>query len=504
MAFSAIIAVLALIGAEPEVLWSAVTSGGVYCSTEMGDLNGDGVPDVACGVNFWDSEPTVWAVSGSDGETIWASSAHNGIYQNEGFTGVPDGNGDGLMDLLVATPGGYAPPGRSLYLISGADGSTIWEWAACQIMPTYTGWGYSCCLLQDITEDGIDECIGGFGTSGSANTGLVACINGATGDSLWTQWIPDAAEDLHQYNDADYDGVNDLLLAVGGNSYALETARLISGADGSVLWQKDPGGDCMSICTVERTDTWPLAVFCTFSGAVACYDGGGDLQWDYDGSGMYLDVRGGPDVNGDGVGDVALAADDGGAMCLSGADGQVLWTVYTGSNTWSVAWVDPVIVQGSPIPCVAAGSVNGKKAVLINALNGDTIWEMDFTERVYNVSAVNLGYTSPGVMVGLQDQQPLPDHAWALASSTEMGIGHAEPAGGLFTGVNPSLGGISFILTGGEPVEISCYELSGRLVFRENYNPGGSTLSSPALVPGVYLVRVSSESAEEIHRMTVL
>lgn len=499
-----LVLLFSLLSVEPDVLWSVVTSGGVYCSTGMGDLNGDGVTDLACGVNFWDSEPTIWAISGADGGTVWTSSNHNGIYQNEGFTGVPDVNDDGRMDLLVATPGGYDPPGRSLYLISGADGTTIWEWAACQVMPSYTGWGYSCCLLQDVTEDGIDECIGGFGTSGSSNTGLVACINGATGDSIWTQWIPDAAQALEQFVDSDNDGVNDILMAVGGNSYAGETACLVSGADGTNLWQRDPGGDCMSVCTVQRIDTWPLAVFSTFSGTAACYDSGGSLQWDYTGSGMYLDVRGGPDVNGDGTGDVALAADNGGALCISGADGQILWSVFTGSNTWSVAWVDPVILQGTPVPCVAAGSVNGKKVVLINALNGETVWEMDFTERVYNVSVVTLGLPSPVVIAGLQDQQPLPEHAWALASSSETGIEHQTPHNGIFTGINPSRGSISFFLWGDEPVEVSCYELSGRLVFHRSYLPAGDTLNSQSLVPGVYLVKVSSGSAQEMHRMTVL
>lgn len=504
MLFSALLAAAVLSGAEPDVLWSSVTSGGVYCSTEMGDLNGDMVPDVACGVNSWDSDPTVWAVSGTDGSVIWTSSSHKGIYQNEGFTGVPDVNEDGMMELLMATPGGYAPPGRCLYLISGADGATLWEWAACEIMPSYTGWGYSCCLLDDITADGTDECIGGFGTSGSSGTGLVACINGATGDSIWTQWIPDAAEALHQYIDANADEVNDLLLAVGGNSYTAETARLVSGADGSTLWQKNPGGDCMSICLVERPDTWPSAVFCTFSGTVACYDAGGTPQWDYDGSGMYLDVRGGPDVNGDGIGDVALAADNGGAMCLSGSDGEVLWTVYTGSSTWSVAWVVPVILEGNPVPCVAAGSVNGKKVVLINALTGETVWEMSFPERVYSVSAAALEYQSPVVIAGLQDQQPLPDHAWALVSSSQTGIPPDEISGGIFSALNPARGSISFVLSGDEPADISCYELSGRLVFRRSCLPGTERLNSPSLPPGVYLLRVSSHSAEETHRLTVL
>lgn len=498
-----VLTVSALLGAEPDVLWSAVTSGGVYCSTGMGDLNGDSVPDLACGVNFWDGEPTLWAVSGINGETIWTSSLHNGIYQNEGFTWFPDVTGDGMLELLMATPGGYAPPGRCLYLISGADGSTVWEWAACEVMPSYTGWGYSCCRVDDITGDGIDEAVGGFGTSGSSNTGLVVCINGATGDSVWTQWIPDAAEALSPFTDADGDGVNDILLAVGGNSYTTNTARLISGADGSVLWQKDPGGDCMSIGLVERPDTWPFAVFSTFSGTVACYDGGGTLIWDYAGSGMYLDVRGGPDVNGDGVGDVALAADNGGTICMSGADGEILWTSSTGSSTWSVAWVNPVIIQGTPVPCVASGSVNGKKVLLINAITGDTIWEMEFTERVYNVSVITLDLASPVVIAGLQDQQPLPDHAWALASSIETGIEPAEPEGS-FNGTNPCTGSLSFSLSGDEPADIQCFDLSGRLVFQGTYSAGGADHHSPELLPGVYLIKVSTSSAEEIHRLTVL
>lgn len=499
-----VFSITALLAAEPEVLWSAVNSGGVYCSIEMDDLDGDSIPDVACGVNFWDGEPTLWAVSGADGGTIWTSSSHKGIYSNEGFMWFPDVDGDDMRDILMATPGGYEPPGRCLYLISGADGSTIWEWAACEIMPSYTGWGYSACVVDDMTGDGIPEAVGGFGTSGSSGTGLVACIDGSSGDSLWTRWMPDATEDLHSYIDADEDGFMDILVATGGNSYTANTASLISGADGSLLWQKDPGGDCMSLGLVEQPDTWPMAVFCTFNGKVACYDGGGTLQWDYDGSGMYMDVRGGSDVNSDGVGDVALAADNAGVICFSGADGSILWSYPSGSNTWSVTWVDPVIIEGIPVPCVAAGSVNGRAVTLINALTGEAVWEMPFTERVYNVSAVSMGLASPVVIAGLQDQESLPTHAWALASSTESGVPDEAEQAGVLRGVNPSSGSIRFTVTGANDAEVECFDLSGRMVFRGTYPGGGETHSSEALSPGVYLLRVSSGNSRETHRLTVI
>ncbi len=443
MSTAAFLCVFIMTLAEPDVLWSAVTSGGVYCSVDMGDLDGDGISDVACGVNFWDEEPTLWAVSGSDGSTIWTSSSHNGIYSNEGFKWFPDVNGDGKREILMATPGGYAPPGRTLYLISGADGSTIWEWAACEVMPSNTGWGYACAVLPDINGDNVSECLGGFGTSGSSNSGLVVCIDGATGDSVWTSWLPDAAEDVEAFTDVNNDGVDDVLLAIGGNNYADHRAMLLDGANGDILWQNDPGGDCMSIALADSPDTWPLAVFCTFNGLVECYDGGGTSVWSFAGSGTFMDVQGGPDVNGDGTGDIALAADDNGVMCLSGSDGSILWNYPSGADTWSVVWVDPVILQGEPVPCISAGSVNGRSVCLVNATNGELVWERSFTERVYNVSAVTLDYLSPVVVAGLQDQLSLPDHAWALASSTELGIAEA-PLSGIISLANPCTGAVSF------------------------------------------------------------
>ena len=502
MNLSLLFCVVALFSVEPDVVWSSVTSGGVYCSVDMDDLNGDGVSDVACGINSWDEEPTLWAVSGVDGSIIWTSSIHHGIYSDEGFKSFPDVNNDGKREILMATPGGYAAPGRSLYLISGADGSTIWEWASCEIMPAYTGWGYSAAIISDFTGDEIDECVGGFGTSGSSNSGLLACIDGSSGDSLWTVWLPDAAEDVEAFADVNDDGVEDILLAIGGNGYTDDTARLIDGSTGNLVWQKNPGGDCMSIALLDQPDSWPLAVFCTYNGNVQCYDGGGAPLWNYSGSGMYMDVQGGPDINGDGIGDVALAADDSGVMCFSGVDGDVLWSYPSGANTWSIEWVNPVIIAGVPVPCVAAGSVNGRVVSLVNALTGELVWEMPFTERVYNVSVATLDYLSPVVIAGLQDQESLPFHAWALASSTETGISET-PVSSLLNLVSPQTGGISFRVSAGEPLTVSCFDLSGRMVF-SGIHSGDESFQSSVIRPGMYILRATRENYSETLKATVL
>ncbi len=494
--------VLLLVTQLPEVLWSNVTSGGVYCTADMGDLNGDGVSDVASGVNFWDDEPTVWTLSGADGSVLWTSDAHNGIYSDEGFLMFPDLNGDNANELLMATPGGYEPPGRTLRLVSGADGTTLWQWAACEVMPAYTGWGYSCAVLPDITGDGVPEAAGGFGTSGSSNTGLLACLNGATGDSLWTAWQPDAVESICLFTDVDNDGYGDILAAIGGNSYTTQTARLVSSASGAPLWQNSPGGDCMCTGIADRADTNPLALFCTFNGKAVCYDSGGTLQWSHEGAGMYMEIAGGPDLNGDGTGEVALAADNAGVTCLSGADGEVIWTFPAGTNTWSVAWVDPVLIEGQEVPCVAAASVNGRTVSLINALTGELVWQMPFDERVYNVSVAALGYPSPVVIAGLQDQESTPVHAWALASSTELGLisGDDEYAPLL---LNPACGSLRFAQQLESPVEIALFDLAGRLVFTGRMDSGDSACSI-ALSTGCYIARMQTASGLFTEKVTFI
>lgn len=83
------VAVTALFAAEPEVLWSAVTSGGVYCSAEMGDLDGDSVPDVACGVNFWDGEPTLWLSQAPTAEPSGPAAATRAFTPTRDSCGSP-------------------------------------------------------------------------------------------------------------------------------------------------------------------------------------------------------------------------------------------------------------------------------------------------------------------------------------------------------------------------------------------------------------------------------
>ncbi len=497
---------LILAASAPDTLWANVTSGGVYSTIDIGDIDGDGVPDVASGLNYFDDEPTLWCLSGASGDTLWTSDQYNGIYQDEGLAGVQDMNGDGYGDILMATPGGYAPPGRCLILISGIDGSLIWLWSAYENMPAQAGWGYSCCLMEDQTGDNLPELLGGFGSRGGANTSAAACLNGATGDTLWTRTTVDATMDILAVPDVTGDGVQEIYLGIGGNSYTDYTLELVDGSDGSLIWSRNGGGDVMCVSAVDRVDTVPWMVSSSFSGEVQCYSLGGDSLWARDLGGMLLDVEAGPDINGDGIAEIAVAGDNSGTICLDGATGVTLWSYATGSNTWSVAWADSVYTGGSWVPCIVGGSINGKRITLVDALSGDLIWEQQFTERVYNVSTIYMETVSPSpiVLAGLQDKQSQPYHAWAFLSSTGTSCGENPPEA--FTGSivqrNP-LKGI-MILTPPEG-EWNCgiYDLSGRLVWSGILN-GEETVDLSSWTSGVFFVTLSNGSIEIKRTVTVL
>jgi len=501
-----ILMIIILTASAPDTLWANVTSGGVYSTVEIGDLNSDGVPDVASGVNFWDEEPTLWCLSGASGDTLWTSDQYNGIYQDEGITGVPDMNGDGYGDILMATPGGYAPPGRCLILISGLNGSLIWLWSAYENVPTGAGWGYSCGLMEDQTGDSLPEFLAGFGSTGSANTSAAACLNGATGDTLWTRTAADAVEDVLAVPDVTGDGIQEVYLGIGGSSYTDYTLELIDGSDGSLIWSRKGGGDVMCISAVDREDTVPWIVSSSFSGEVQCYSLGGDSLWASDLGGMLLDVEAGPDINGDGIAEIAVAGDNSGTVCLDGATGSTLWTYATGSNTWSVAWADSVYTGGYWIPCIVGGSVNGRKITLVDALTGDLLWEQPFTERVYNVSTMYMETisSSPVILTGLQDQQSQPFHAWAFLSTdgTSCGEGSQSSFTGNAVQRNPSKG--IMILTPPEG-DWNCgvYDLSGRLVW-SGILSGLETINVSSWNSGCYLVEISNGSAEIRQTVTVL
>ncbi len=102
-------------------LWAAAPAGASFLegSVGIGDINGDGFPEIVTGDNANNGpEFALWA---SNGTPVWSASLPN--YRQGGQT-IADVDGDGRFDILVGIFGG------TVYMLRGADGSTAWSYNA--------------------------------------------------------------------------------------------------------------------------------------------------------------------------------------------------------------------------------------------------------------------------------------------------------------------------------------------------------------------------------------
>lgn len=134
---------------------------GRFFASGAGDVNGDGVPDAFVGdYNAQRGEANstgrAYFFSGADGsalQVVEAEADGDGIGPGRG---IPDINGDGKADMIVAawTSSAGAPAGGKVYLRSGADGS---------LLRTVTGsiandsLGVDALSLGDVSGDGAPD-----------------------------------------------------------------------------------------------------------------------------------------------------------------------------------------------------------------------------------------------------------------------------------------------------------------------------------------------------------
>ena len=354
----------------------------------VGDVNGDGVPDVLVGAprqnvgpgNYWQGRAFVF--SGADGSPLHTLNNPGAPSRAEfgyAVAGAGDVNGDGVPDLLVGAPGqnvGVIIEQGQAFVFSGADGSRLHTLndPTPQRMARF---GSDVAGVGDVNGDGVPDLLVGAPRQDVGviiEQGQAFVFSGADGSLLHTlnDPNPQAAGEFFEgpefgkavagVGDVNGDGVPDLLVGapgqhVGGNSVQGQ-AFVFSGADGSLLH------------TLDDPTPQALARF---------------------GS----DVAGVGDVNGDGVPDLLVGAvlkdvagviqgqplvftNQGQAFVFSGADGSLLHTLDDptpqalarfGSDVAGVGDVNgdgvPDLLVGAVLKDVA-GVIQGQPLVFTN------------------------------------------------------------------------------------------------------------------------------------------
>jgi hypothetical protein len=356
----------------------------------VGDLNGDGVPDIAVSapatmVDSLFGSGIVHVVSGTDGATLrnyTGSPQENQMFGHS--LAALDADGDGIPDLAIGAPGQSGINGHgagAVEIFSGADGSLI---LAIQ-GPDHSNFGAAIANAGDQDGDGIDDLyVGAPQADGGGAVYLVSAASGAT-LRVTASDTPDAAfgARIAMAGDIDGDGLADVVIGAPmfrtpeGNPVG--KVSLVRSSDGVVAASVSGPGDYSqlgsSLATARdaNADGLPDILAGTASGGTALVLSGADLTtiadlsiplpefWD-------LTVGGSLDYDQDGtadwlIGSPAMSVSGfevfGGIRVVSGTDQSTLYEYqaaepYTGLG-WNLAvlrgfgmaageieWFDPV------------------------------------------------------------------------------------------------------------------------------------------------------------------
>ncbi len=274
---------------------SPPTSGWVYGIDAVADVTGDDIPDVVFCVGS--DNDGVYMMDGASGSVLWYYHGGDAFFD---VRYVGDVNGDDIADVVAASGDNY--PGVYCFSGPGSGGMPSLHWqqpypAGASIMSIQP--------LQSIDWDPYPEVVV------ASWDGRVHCHDGESGTEIWVSPpLAVVVQRISIVGDVNDDGIEDIVAGLWTNK-----AVVISGVDGSVIWQQWVG-------TLNGGDTWAV-------------DGAGD-------------------VNFDGVPDVAVGSFDTKIYLMDGVDGTILWDYPTGNRVFCVRGVPDL--NGNGIPDVVGGT----------------------------------------------------------------------------------------------------------------------------------------------------
>ncbi|MCB9914055.1 MAG: FG-GAP repeat protein [Planctomycetes bacterium] len=221
-----------------------------FALTGLGDLNGDGYPELAVGAykddNVDHNVGMLRIFSGADGTLLHQKDGEtNGDRMGVSVAGIADLDGDGVRDYMT---GLYKDDnlifnGGSVRVYSGATHAQLYVFDGVSLN---SGYGWSASAAGDVNGDGVEDIVCGapYDEQAGVLSGMAQVWSGSDGALLYT-WHGDAANDqlghvVDGAGDVNADGYADVVVgAIQSTYYGAYTgggyARVYSGLDGSVL-----------------------------------------------------------------------------------------------------------------------------------------------------------------------------------------------------------------------------------------------------------------------------
>ncbi|UCF66841.1 MAG: FG-GAP repeat protein, partial [Acidobacteriota bacterium] len=223
----------------------------------LGDINGDGTPDVAAGAHLDDTSEggnigSVVVFSGADGSVLYKATDPGGSANDrlgEALASIGDVDRDGVGDFAAGAEYDDALGGTdsgSVVVFSGATGTKLFKLAD----PDGAGSDHLGCSvsgIDDIDGDLIPDIVAGAlydNTPQGSDAGSVSVFSGRTGQRLLKLTDPEGAANdylgssVGSLADINGDGVPEVIAGAPlADGLASNTGRVVvfSGADGTVL-----------------------------------------------------------------------------------------------------------------------------------------------------------------------------------------------------------------------------------------------------------------------------
>lgn len=387
-------AVSAFSGRDGALLWSTDV-GVVDASPVLGDVTGDGVPDVVVGLR--------------DGQALAALGLHDGSVLAKHATldwthsaALADIDGDGKLDAVVAAGGAQGTgPGAGgkrgqLVAATGPDLSRVWR----QRLPDET---YSSPAIAD-PGDGVQRIYVGIGGQNHFGGGFQAHV-AATGEVAWAREARTGVLSSPAVADLDLDGIAEV---VYGEWFG--AIHAVDGATGEALWSVETshltwsspaiadlnGGGADVIMTGYATPEMQLASFeagindeqsLLFGdrGRITAIDGRTGAQlW-------HLDTPGSPgtpvvaDLDGDGAIEVAVAVQLGADGVYGANGGELLILDARGLLKQRISLGAGAVAT----PAIADLDGNGRPELVVSTMLPASVVALEFNRPATNEAGVS-------------------------------------------------------------------------------------------------------------------
>ncbi|MBN2461334.1 MAG: choice-of-anchor D domain-containing protein [Candidatus Cloacimonetes bacterium] len=495
--------------------------------TSCEDINGDEVEDViVCSEDNY-----VRCFNGNSsgsGDVLWETEVYSGnVYSQKGLTVIQDIDGDSYADIIIATTGGD----RSIRALSGLTGAFIWQHDTSEY--GNGGWVYQVFAKLDYNGDQVQDVLAATGDD-SADTGpkRIYCLDGLTGDTIWSYYVGGPAFAVIGIDDITADGNPDVLAGASNESETEGKVIAINGVTGLAEWNYiTPGSSVwglMQIADVSGDGINDIAAgdfYGNYFGLNAVT--GGFL---YSGSiGAYtLITRFEPleDITGDDHPDILIENSGNYAVTVDGFTGNIAWNTYIGDNSLSVSAIPDI--NADNVNDVLIGSLNNSSYFLDGAtgtqmysnahgtpvdaiksipdITGDNSWEMVIGGRNGMVRCIS-GGTEVMVANG--------DYEMDKITSPLILLGNYPNPFFPVSGYRDSGTTIQYILLQEQIIDLAIYNLKGQKVRKilndqfqvtgehTAYWDGKNDRGNP-MPAGIYLYKLSTAKYTNIKKMLLL